>query len=129
MLTVISSQICNGFMALGARGISVVYSSGDGGVRGGHDSAQQCRVNQFVPVFPASCPYVTTVGSTIGIAPERVANFSSGGFSNLFGRPAWQDAAATQFLNALPADFAGQFNRSGRGYPDVRASTLRRAEC
>jgi tripeptidyl-peptidase-1 len=52
-----AQKICAGYMALGARGISVIYASGDGGVRGGHDVASQCTNNTFLPVFPASCPY------------------------------------------------------------------------
>jgi tripeptidyl-peptidase-1 len=54
-----AKKICDGYMALGARGISVIYASGDGGVRGGHDVASQCTNNTFIPVFPASCPYGT----------------------------------------------------------------------
>jgi tripeptidyl-peptidase-1 len=50
--------------ALGARGVSVIFSSGDGGVGDGDgDSAsQQCysndglNITKFIPAFPASCP-------------------------------------------------------------------------
>jgi tripeptidyl-peptidase-1 len=131
-----AQKICAGYMALGARGISVLYSSGDGGVRGGKDEASQCTNNTFIPVFPASCPYgetldfcqewntllispVTAVGSTIGISPERATNFTSGGFSNYFSRPWYQDHAVGSFLKTVPASFPGVFNRSGRGFPDV----------
>jgi tripeptidyl-peptidase-1 len=63
---------------------------------------------------------VTSVGATQGINPERATNFTGGGFSNYFPRPAWQDKAVGSFLNTVPSSFPGIFNRSGRGYPDVR---------
>jgi tripeptidyl-peptidase-1 len=50
-------QACAGWMAVAARGVSVLESSGDGGVRGGHDQASQCGNNTFVPTFPSTCPY------------------------------------------------------------------------
>ncbi|KAJ7702024.1 family S53 protease-like protein [Mycena olivaceomarginata] len=97
----VATKICNGYMALGARGISVVFASGDGGVRGNHDSTDVCANNTFMPVFPASCPWVTSVGSTQGFAPEKAINFTGGGFSNFFPTAYYQTAA------------------TGRGYPDV----------
>jgi tripeptidyl-peptidase-1 len=42
-----------------AHNVQVIFASGDGGVRGVHDSAYQCQNNTFIPVFPASCPYGT----------------------------------------------------------------------
>ncbi|KAE9383351.1 subtilisin-like protein [Gymnopus androsaceus JB14] len=77
-------KICNGYMALGTRGISVVFASGDGGVRGGHDTLSVCANNTFMPVFPATCPFVTAIGSTQGFGPEKAINFTGGGFSNFF---------------------------------------------
>lgn len=106
--------------------MSIFYSSGDGGVRGNHDSLAQCTNNTFVPVFPATCPYVTSVGATVNIKPETAAKFSSGGFSNFFARPAYQNAAVPKFLATLPSDFPGIFNKAGRGFPDVRVSRFSR---
>ncbi|KAJ7447479.1 subtilisin-like protein [Mycena latifolia] len=99
----VAKKICDSYMALGARGISVLFASGDGGVRGSHDNSSipgVCESNIFIPVFPASCPYVTAVGATQGFDPEVAANLTGGGFSDLFPDP-------------------GTFNKSGRGYPDV----------
>jgi tripeptidyl-peptidase-1 len=78
-----------------------------------------CANNTFLPVFPASCPYVTSVGSTLGFAPEKAINFTGGGFSNVFPSPYYQTAAVAGFLETIPSDFAGIFNSTGRGYPDV----------
>ncbi|KAE9388881.1 family S53 protease-like protein, partial [Gymnopus androsaceus JB14] len=113
-----ATKICNGYMALGSRGISVVFSSGDGGVRGGHNLSL-CVDNTFVPVFPGTCPFVTAVGSTQGFGPEKAINFTGGGFSNFFPAPSYQTAAVASFLKTIPSDFAGTFNKSGRAYPDA----------
>ena len=112
--------MCNMYMGLGARGISILYASGDGGVRGGHDSPSQCSLTTFIPVFPSTCPYVTTVGATIGVQPEIAMNLTGGGFSNYFAAPSYQKSAIAQFKASLPSNFGGYFNETGRGYPDVR---------
>ncbi|KAJ6573378.1 family S53 protease-like protein [Mycena vulgaris] len=113
-------KVCNGYMALILRGVSALFLSGDGGVRRNHDDdLSVCQNNTFDPVFPASCPFVTSVGSTIGFGPEAAANFTGGGFSNFFASPSYQTAAVTSLLETVPSDFAGTFNRAGRGYPDV----------
>ncbi|KAJ7445428.1 subtilisin-like protein [Mycena latifolia] len=118
----VAKKICDSYMALGARGISVLFSSGDGGVRGSQDNSSipgVCESNIFLPVFPASCPYVTAVGATQGFDPEVAANLTGGGFSDLFPRPWYQTQAVDSFLKTIPPDFEGTFNQSGRGYPDV----------
>ncbi|KAJ7065772.1 family S53 protease-like protein [Mycena amicta] len=116
----LATRICNGYMALTARGISAIFASGDGGPRGNHDSLSVCSNNVFSPVFPASCPYVTTVGGTIGIPPNEIAvNFTGGGFSNVFLTPDYQKTQTASFIANIPSHFIGTFNRTGRGYPDV----------
>ncbi|KAJ6493178.1 family S53 protease-like protein [Mycena sanguinolenta] len=112
-------KICDSYMALSARGISILTASGDGGVRGNHDDPSVCDDNDFMPVFPPTCPFVTAVGSTIGFAPEVAINFTGGGFSNLFPTPDYQTTAVASFIETIPSDFAGTFNKTGRGYPDV----------
>ncbi|KAJ6483869.1 peptidase S8/S53 domain-containing protein [Mycena vitilis] len=114
-----ATKICNGYMALGSRGISVVLASGDGGVRGNHDTTNICANNVFMPVFPAACPFVSSVGSTQGFGPEKAINFTGGGFSNVFAAPSYQTAAVASFLKTVPTNFKGTFNKAGRGYPDV----------
>ncbi|KAJ7650962.1 family S53 protease-like protein [Roridomyces roridus] len=114
----LGSKICSAYMALGARGVSVIWSSGDGGVHGHHDTLADCNTT-FIPLFPSSCPFITSVGSTQGFAPEHAINFTGGGFSNFFERKAFQDNAVEGFIKQLPDDFPGMFNRTGRAYPDV----------
>ncbi|KAJ7065744.1 family S53 protease-like protein [Mycena amicta] len=119
----LATRICNGYMARG--GISVIFSSGDGGPRGTHDSLDVCGDNVFNPTFPASCPYVTTVGGTVGILPHEIAlNLTGGGFSNVFPTPDYQKKQTAAFIAGIPSDFAGTFNRTGRGYPDVALQAL-----
>jgi tripeptidyl-peptidase-1 len=50
--SLVLSKLCNAYMGLGARGTSVLFASGDGGVEGGH--SQQCTT--FQAAFPAVCP-------------------------------------------------------------------------
>lgn len=51
--------------------------------------------------------------------------FSSGGFSNKFARPAYQDAAVSQYLTTtVGSNFSGMFNASGRAFPDVSTQSV-----
>ncbi|VDC03354.1 unnamed protein product [Peniophora sp. CBMAI 1063] len=117
-----ATEVCNMFATLGTMGTSVMFSSGDFGV-GGSD----CRTNdgtntvRFQPIFPATCPFVTSVGGTTRVNPEVAAGLSSGGFSNFFAQPSYQSAAVSAFLAANGNTFAGLFNATGRGFPDVAA--------
>ncbi|KZT65386.1 subtilisin-like protein [Daedalea quercina L-15889] len=114
----LANSICNAYAQLGARGVSVLFASGDGGVSGNQDSS---NCTEFVPVFPASCPYVTTVGATTSQPTEEAASFSGGGFSNYFGQPSYQSSAVASYLSALGSNSTGLFNTTGRAYPDVAA--------
>ncbi|KAL1697033.1 peptidase S8/S53 domain-containing protein [Schizophyllum commune] len=112
----LATRMCNGYMPLGTRGISLLFSSGDGGVSG----SQPKSCTQFIPTFPGTCPYVTSVGGTVNI-PEVAVNFSSGGFSNVFGRASWQASAVSSYLTKLGGTNAGRYNTTGRAFPDVAA--------
>jgi len=120
-----AKTVCNLFAQLGARGVSAIFSSGDFGVGGG-----DCQTNdgknktQFQPIFPASCPYVTSVGATQGVN-EVATNFTGGGFSNYFTQPSYQKNAVSKFLTGLGSENKGLFNPNGRGFPDVAAQGLR----
>lgn len=106
-----------GFMALGSKGVSVLFSSGDGGVAG----SQSSPCTTFIPNFPATSIAVTSVGGTTG-SPETAASFSSGGFSNYYGRPSYQDTAVKNYFavaSNLPP--IADYNGTGRGFPDVSA--------
>jgi len=111
-------------------GISVFFSSGDGGVGGAGFMNGSCLSNdgmnrtEFLPTFPASCPFVTTVGGTTQVNPEVAASLSGGGFSNYFPRPSYQDGAVSSYLQSIGSQYSGLFNTTGRGYPDISAQAL-----
>lgn len=112
-----SSQLCNAYAQLGARGTSILFASGDGGVAGSQTTT--CS-KSFLPTFPSGCPFMTSVGATTGTT-ETAATFSSGGFSNFFARPSYQATAVSTYLTALGTTNSGKFNTSGRAFPDVSA--------
>lgn len=96
------------------------------------------------PDFPATCPYITTVGATYlpsgananADAEVAVARFGSGGgFSNIYPIPSYQSRAVNEYITNTPPPYpsyagndnqniganGGIWNRAGRGYPDVSA--------
>ncbi|KAF9286900.1 hypothetical protein BGZ68_002442 [Mortierella alpina] len=126
-----AKRVCDLFMQLGARGTTVLVASGDYGVGGNatHPSEAICLKNDgsgdnrpvFQPLFPASCPFVTTVGGTVGMSPESAVKFSGGGFSNYFEQQPYQKDVVTKYLGNLGPKHSGLFKPTGRAYPDVAA--------
>ena len=135
-------------MKLGMQGVSVVLASGDYGVGGpsGDDNTDGCLGTGqiFSPDFPATCPYITTVGATylptganVNTDSETaVTSFASGGgFSNIYSIPSYQSAAVSTYLTQHTPPYTayqttdsanigaggGVYNSAGRGYPDVSA--------
>ncbi|KAL4961557.1 S53 family peptidase [Aspergillus stella-maris] len=113
--------VCNLYAQLGSRGVSILISSGDSGVGSACQTNDGTNTTHFPPQFPASCPWVTSVGGTNGTAPEAGTYFSSGGFSDYWARPSYQDSAVQDFLGILGDKQAQYFNKSGRAFPDVAA--------
>lgn len=118
-----ANQTCSLFAQLGARGVSVIFSSGDTGVGSACQTNDGKNTTRFLPIFPAACPFVTSVGGTRHVQPEVAVGFSSGGFSDRFPRPSYQDAAVTNYLSILGDTWKGLFNPAGRGFPDVAAQS------
>ncbi|KZP20560.1 subtilisin-like protein [Athelia psychrophila] len=122
-----ATTMCNLYMQLGARGVSVMFASGDGGVSG--LQLRACKGKPFMPTFPSTCPYVTSVGATQldkSGNHEKGGNLgygysSTGGFSRHFAAPAYQLTQVSSFLQSLGPTYAGLYNASGRGFPDVSA--------
>ncbi|KAK5916804.1 hypothetical protein CgunFtcFv8_011751 [Champsocephalus gunnari] len=112
------------FMKAGVRGVSLLFASGDSGAGCRHVGKE----NSFRPSFPASSPYVTTVGGTSFKNPFKVTYevtdyISGGGFSNVFKIPDYQASAVDGYLKTTAATLPPQayFNTSGRAYPDLAA--------
>ncbi|CAN8197164.1 unnamed protein product [Coccothraustes coccothraustes] len=112
------------FMKAAARGLTILFASGDDGAGCRREHSGN---HTFRPSFPASSPYVTTVGGTSFKNPflvtEEVTDYiSGGGFSNVFPMPEYQAAAVGRFLRSaskLPP--SSYYNSSGRAYPDLAA--------
>ncbi|XP_072127086.1 tripeptidyl-peptidase 1 [Mobula birostris] len=112
------------FMKAGVRGLTILFASGDDGA-----GCREIRKgkNIFRPSFPASSPYVTTVGGTsfknpFQITYEVTDYISGGGFSTVFKMPNYQAAAVKSYLKrikSLPPET--YYNAGGRAYPDVAA--------
>lgn len=150
---------CDEFLKLGLQGHSILFASGDYGVASfpGDRSQNGCLGPEgriFNPQYPSNCPWVTSVGGsmlypdqTVGVAESvmhvnlggSAVNFSSsGGFSNYFPRPSYQDKAVEKYFKTSNIDYPyyeefgvnvnttkGLYNRIGRAYPDVAANGAR----
>ncbi|KAJ9357593.1 putative tripeptidyl-peptidase [Paecilomyces variotii] len=114
-------SVCNLYAQLGSRGVSVLFSSGDSGVGSSCLTNDGRNLTRFMPQFPASCPWVTSVGATQHVAPEEATFFSSGGFSDLWPMPDYQRGAVAAYLAQLGDKWKGLYNPGGRGFPDVAA--------
>ncbi|EIM89476.1 family S53 protease [Stereum hirsutum FP-91666 SS1] len=115
------NNLCNAYAQLTARGTTAFTSSGDGGVGGTY--YDDCTF--FVPSFPSTCPYVTSVGGTTGVGPEVAAPLSGGGFSTYFAVPSFQsDMVSSWQENFGSRTYNGLYNSTGRGFPDVSAQAI-----
>ncbi|KAL9108225.1 MAG: hypothetical protein Q9227_006963 [Pyrenula ochraceoflavens] len=124
-----ATTVCNKFAELGARGKTLMFSSGDSGVgpTGACVSNDGKNTTKFLPSFPSSCPFITTVGATQNFTPECAAynprnRFASGsGFSNYFTRPDYQSEVVPAYIDGLDGLYDGLYNKTGRAYPDISA--------
>ncbi|KAH8168654.1 pro-kumamolisin, activation domain-containing protein [Sarocladium implicatum] len=120
-----AKRVCAMFGLLTARGTSVLVGSGDGGARGARDSS--CIVNDgsgrkaAMVTFPGTCPWVTAVGAVTNKDPLTGADFSTGGFSQYFRRPYWQDDAVEGYVKALDGRLKGLYDCTMRAIPDISA--------
>lgn len=107
-----------------------MFSAGDEGV--GPDgfcySNNGLGTYEFIPNFPADCPYVTTVGATknypevAAYDPRFSPPFTSGaGFSNYFAQPQYQSKVVDAYIASLNGEYDCLYNKSGRAYPDIAA--------
>jgi len=140
-----------GFQKIGMMGTTVFVASGDAGAASKENN--DCR-NQRTPIqpdYPASSPYVTTVGGTmfktantlapplppfcaesritcagsgyeiVSQPPESLIT-SGGGFSNYAPTPSYQSAQVQAYLSSQALlPPSSDFNSSGRAYPDITA--------
>lgn len=136
-------------MLLASMGVTIVVSSSDDGAANYLTSSGTCLCENdsgshllswrnsfsesfsgqgYFPSFPATSPYVTAVGATMGPEtgdPEIAAQSqlggvitSGGGFSVFFSSPSWQSKTTKEYLREHAPSKTG-FNPNGRGYPDL----------
>jgi len=93
------------FIKAGARGLSILFASGDQGVCG----REGCGFfkKRFKPDFPGGSPYHTSVGGTDfltnDVGEEKVWSDGGGGFSDHFPIPSYQAAAVAAFKTTSQA--------------------------
>lgn len=109
------------FQKQGARGITLLFASGDSGVA---SDDGDCPGGRFTGQWPAGSPWVTGVGGTedgdVGI-PEQAWSGSSGGFSDRWPVADFQKDAVANYLKTASLPASSHFNASSRGFPDVSA--------
>jgi len=116
------------FQKAGARGISLLFASGDSGAAG-DDGCEGPNRDMYVSQWPAASPFVTAVGGTTimqtsasgDILRERGASLSSGGFSNRYNRPYWQKRAVDGWFKNRDIPRNHIANKRGRAFPDMAA--------
>ncbi|KAH9038738.1 peptidase S8/S53 domain-containing protein [Lactarius pseudohatsudake] len=121
-----ATRVCRLFAELGFCGVSTLFASGDAGVGPG-DCLIEVKGHvsvHFIPEFPATCPYLTSVGGTTRHNPEVAASISGGGFSNYFERPPYQANAVPPFLQTLGNKYQGYYHPGGHGVPDISSQAL-----
>ena len=140
------------FMKMGLLGVTIVSANSDNGIYNLRaDGDHNLGADVFLPNYPGTSLYVTTVGATemanqqynltnpppacsyrsiecISSGDEQavslaIAGFlSGGGFSNVTLRPGYQSAAVDAYLNSgVKLPDESLWNRSGRAIPDVTA--------
>lgn len=140
---------CLEILKLGLMGVTVVVSSGDSGAQAGifpgtcidpETGATDAPTGAFSPTWPASCPWITTVGGTSRSTSNCTSGHwekafrledgdavvtSGGGFSRAFPAPEYQKGAVEAYatleadhLEGLAAE-AYLPDANGRGFPDV----------
>merc|ERR1712079_487778 len=123
----VSRNIEEDFVKIAARGISLIFSSGDSGSGG-----NALFKTHLWPVWPGSAPHVTAVGATqfetfSQSAEKAVTSYGSGGgFSWRFPQQPWQREAVEAYKQNPGAGLPRpqDFNAQGRATPDVSALGL-----
>ena len=112
-----------------AMGVTVLVSSGDDGAAGYRYRSSATSSCAYDPEFPASSPYVTAVGATMGVESggaevscqkDLGASITSGGgFSLLYSSFSQQQSAITAYFQRVSTQPYAGYSTTGRGVPDV----------
>ncbi|KAH9054076.1 subtilisin-like protein [Lactarius deliciosus] len=108
-----TTVLCTLFAQLGARGVSVLFPTGDDGV------GKNCEDESGI--VPISLPLAELHPTT----PRSRLPSLEAAFRTYFPRPAYQDVAVSAFLERQGTQYAGLYNPGGRGIPDIAAQALK----
>jgi len=108
------------FQKYGVTGRSILFSSGEIG------TGCNAECTRFRPLWPATSPYITSVGGAYNhpydnYTVDSADPSSGGGFSDFYPRPAYQNGAVINYLKGRGIPPITFFNPNGRGYPDIAA--------
>ncbi|KAI3322798.1 subtilisin-like protein [Xylariaceae sp. AK1471] len=138
-----TARECMEYMKLGLMGVTLLFASGDTGVAGisgrctldnGAPTPPGASFGRFSPLFPASCPWVTSVGGSAlpaggSVSDRQVVAYEftpGGGFSDIFPLPSYQAATiASYYATHDPGYNSSRYNNSqaARGFPDVAVAS------
>lgn len=112
------------FAKIAARGITLIFSSGDDGAGG-----EAIFRAPLWPVWPGSAPHSTAVGATQFVGGDLARGEemavtgwgSGGGFSWRWTIEEWQRDTVAKYLADPEAKLPTNFNKGGRATPDVSA--------
>lgn len=136
-----TAAISTAFQVLGARGVTILGSSGDGGshfsfspfVPQEGDNGMAVDLNTIscahqIPVFPTASPYIVSVGGEMweGDSSHPVTWSSStygsgGGVSIQFDMPEHQKKTVATYLARPGMPPADSYDATKRAYPDISA--------
>jgi hypothetical protein len=132
------------FLKLGLLGYTLVVSSGDAGSKGRTD--EFCTTNRLNPDFPASSPFVVSVGATFTVVSNETVNWKSpicsknncvsgldtvpisydyvgwttgGHFSGYANASTWEENFMNEYFNSGVYLPNASWNRNGHGVPTV----------
>jgi len=113
------------YAKLGARGITIIYASGDSGA----ECSAQCKT--FSASYPAISPHVTAIGATRFCNGQNfgaecaVQSFKSGGgmaVEGSFSVPSWQQQSVSNYFRTVSnTPPPSTFVKTNRGTPDFAA--------
>ncbi|KAH9073470.1 subtilisin-like protein [Lactarius deliciosus] len=113
-----AETMCDLYAQLGARGASVIFSSGNDGVGKGDCLAQGGSGVHFIPGFPASS-WAARWTSPSPRLPSLEADSRT-----ILRKPPYQSVAVPAFLRQLGDKYHGFYNAEGRGIPDISAQAV-----
>eukprot|EP01035_Chromulina_nebulosa_P018025 gene18025-23666_t len=130
---------------LGLRGVTIVVASGDDGVTGYLWESTSFDINTcgYYAMFPASSPFVTTIGGTMGgmettgsKSPEVACQSSAGAsittggsFSQNFSALSFMTTAQNKYFSTVSTAITQSpyqmYIQGNRGYPDLAMASSR----